>query len=172
MRPIVAFLLLATILGTVTPALAVGIDVDRVRDGNIYLCPSCGKVIRTGHIGENAELLLADALKRQLSSRGIPFAESTERAGIHLAILIYRFEERRGGNLAVDRPASVGFHAHLYNGPVLVKTAVFDETQEPLSDNILRFPTFMKRGGRWITVEELAREGVEKVLDTLEKDLR
>jgi hypothetical protein len=157
--------------GTFTAALAVEIDVERVQDGKIYLCPHCQKPIRTGHIGESAELMLADALKANLKGRHIAYTEGKEKTGVRLSILVYRFQERQGGNLAVDKPASVGIHAHLYKGNSLVKTVVFDETQQPLSENILAFPTFMKRGGKWITVDQMAQEGIEKAIDELEKDI-
>ena len=49
---------------------------------------------------------------------------------------------------------------------------IFDETQQPLSENVFRLGTFLKRGGKWITVDQLAQEGVEKVVDDLEKDLQ
>jgi hypothetical protein len=171
MRLITGFLGLAIFLGTLTAALAVEIGVERVQDGKVYICPRCQKPIRTGHIGDHAELMLADALKASLSARNTPYTEGGEKTTARLSILVYRFQERQGGNLAVDKPASVGFHVHLYKGDSLVKTVVFDETQQPLSENVLNFPTFMKRGGKWITVDELAREGVVKAIGDLEKDL-
>jgi hypothetical protein len=164
--------LLLIFLGfTATAALAVDIDVERVQDAKAYLCPRCQKAIRTGDIRENAELMLADALKTSLGSRHIPYTEGKEKNGLRLSVLVYRFQERKGSGIAVDKPASVGFHAHLYKGDALVKTVIFDETQQPLSENVFRFFTFLKRGGKWITVDELCREGVERVVDDLEKDL-
>lgn len=172
MRLKIILLGLLIFLGIFTAALAADIDFERVPDAKIYLCPHCQKAIRTGHISDNAELILADALKTGLTARHIPYTEGKkEKAGSRLSIFVYRFQERRGGNLAVDKPASVGIHAHLYKGDSLVRTVVFDETQQPLSENVLNFSAFMKRGGKWITVDELAQEGIEKVLDGLEKDL-
>jgi hypothetical protein len=86
-------------------------------------------------------------------------------------VLVYRFQERRGGNFSVERPASVGYHVHLMAHGGLVKVFVFDETQQPLSDNVLRFFTFLRRGAKWITAEALAREGVDKALDSMEQNL-
>lgn len=65
------------------------------------------------------------------------------------------------------RPASVGFHVHLFEDGKLVDVFAFDETQQPLSENIFRFFTFVKRGGKWITAGELAREGIHKAVDSL-----
>lgn len=171
MRLITVLLGLSIYLGSVGAALAVDITIERISDGTTYICPRCQKAIRTGHIGEHAELMLADALKTSLNARHIPFTEGKENSPGLLLLTVYRFEERRGSNLAVDRPASVGFHVHLYKGSALVKTVVFDETQQPLSDNVLKLGTFLKRGGKWITADQLAQEGVQKVVDQLEKDL-
>lgn len=147
------------------------IDIERIPDTKSYICPRCQKPIRADHIGENAELIVADALKGSLGARHIPFTEGKEKDGSRLSLLVYRFQERRGSNVAVDKPASVGFHAHLYKRGSLVRTATFDETQQPLSENVLKLGTFLKRGAKWITVDELCREGVEKVVDELQKDL-
>lgn len=150
---------------------AVDIDIERIPDTKVYICPRCEKPIRADHIAENAESILADAVKTSLGARYIPFTEGKGRDGARLSILVYRFQERRGSNIAVDKPASIGFHAHLYREGSLVRTAIFDETQQPLSENVLRLGTFLKRGAKWITVDELCREGVERVVDELQKDL-
>lgn len=171
MRLATVFLGLFIFLGTIAAARAVDIDVERLPDAKAYICPRCQKPIRADHIAENAELILVDALRTSLGARQIPFTESKERDRSRLSILVYRFQERRGSNIAVDNPASTGFHAHLYKGGALVKTAVFDETQQPLSENVLKFGTFLKRGGKWVTVDKLAQEGVEKVVDELKKEL-
>jgi hypothetical protein len=171
MRLATLFLGLLIFLGTIGTACGVDIDVERLQDTKIYLCPRCQKPIRADHIAENAESMLADAVKTSLGARHITFTEGNGKDGPRLSILVYRFQERRGSNIAVDKPASVGFHAHLYAGGSLVKTVVFDETQQPLSENLLKLGTFLKRGARWITVDELCREGVERVIHALEKDL-
>ena len=57
----------------------------------------------------------------------------------------------------MERPASVGSTSiSLTERPREV--FVFDETQQPLSENIFEFFTFLRRGGRWITAEG-CREG-------------
>lgn len=172
MRITTALLGFFIFLCSTAAALAVDIAFERVPDAKIYLCPRCQKPIRAGHVGEHAELILADAFKTSLGARHIPYTEGKEKNGARISVLVYRFEERRGSNIAVDKPASVGFHAHLYKGNALVKTVIFDETQQPLSENVFRLGTFLKRGGKWITVDKLAQEGIEKVVDDLEKDLQ
>jgi hypothetical protein len=99
-----------------------------------------------------------------LSAKNIVYTQE-EGQTRHLHILVYRYQERQGGNFSVNRPASAGFHTHLFEGKVLVQTVVFDETQQALSENVLRLPAFIRRGGKWITVGELSREGVQKAID-------
>lgn len=76
---------------------------------------------------------------------------------------VWRFRERVGGSMGVESPASVAFLLHLVDvstGAVLWK-GTFNETQRSLSENILDAPSFFKRGGKWLTAEELARHGVD-----------
>jgi len=106
-----------------------------------------------------------------LGEHAIPY--TTEKGQpTYLNVFIYRFQERQGGNFSVVRPASVGFHVHLVENGVLTDVFAFDETQQPLSDNIFRFFTFLKRGAKWITAGELAREGVHKSVDALAVGLK
>ena len=77
---------------------------------------------------------------------------------------IFRFRERRGKGYAVERPASVAFALVLFDarsGRVLWK-GWFDETQQPLSRNLFKIKLY--GGVRWLTAEELARRGLQKVL--------
>jgi hypothetical protein len=79
---------------------------------------------------------------------------------------IYRFEKRIGAAFSVERPASVAFGVHFVNVPEGRVSWVghFDETQPSLSENVLRLPTFVKRGGRWLTAEQLASFGLRKMM--------
>jgi hypothetical protein len=79
---------------------------------------------------------------------------------------LFRFEERRGSPLGVDKPASVGFDLHLVRvrDSKVVWTGKFDETQRPLSDDLLKIGSFFRRGAKWLTAEELASAGMGEVL--------
>ncbi len=149
----------------------IGLFVERLKDPNAVRCPHCGKPIAPGSLHESAETVISTQLQRRLDEKGI--AHTGEKGQPRsLNVLIYRFEERRGGNFAVERPASVGFHVHLYDGDTLAKVEIFDETQRPLSENIFRFFTFLRRGGKWITADSLAREGVDAAVDSIFEDTR
>jgi len=91
-------------------------------------------------------------------------------AGLYGVVIggVYRFEEREGSALGVQRPASVAFDLYLIraeDGKVLW-SGVVDRTQRPLSENLLEARAFFKGGGGWVTAETLAIIGLESVIDT------
>jgi hypothetical protein len=172
MRLIFAFCAtLLLIAGIAAPASAIGLYVEELTNPNGVECPYCHKPIVAGGIHENAVATLATEFGGRLAEKGIIITREKDQPR-HLHVLVYRFRERQGGNFSVVKPASVGFHAHLYEGNNLVSTFVFDETQQPLSDNVFRFFTFLRRGAKWITAGELSREGVHKAVDALGDALR
>ena len=79
---------------------------------------------------------------------------------------VYRFEERVGSSLGVEKPASVGFDLHLLRlrDGKAVWEGRFNETQQPLSENLLRIKAFFRRKASWLTAEELAAVGVDEML--------
>jgi hypothetical protein len=153
------------------PAHAIGLYVERLDDTNVNICPICHRVIMPGSIHENAEDVILTELGGALSDAGITYTQEPGKTP-HLNVLIYRFQERRGSAFSVERPASVGFHVHYFDSSGLKDVFVFDETQQPLFDNIFRLFTFLRRGARWITAEELSREGVLKAVDFLADDMK
>ena len=80
--------------------------------------------------------------------------------------MIYSFRQRVGTPLSVDTPASVAFDIHFLrvSDGRLIWAGHFDETQHSLSENVFRFGTFVRRGGRWLTAEELVSFGLRQVM--------
>lgn len=79
---------------------------------------------------------------------------------------IFRFEERIGSSVGVERPASVGFDLHLIrlkDGKEVWRGRM-DETQRPLSENLLKIRAFFRRKAQWLTAEELASVGMDEAL--------
>ncbi len=79
---------------------------------------------------------------------------------------LFVFKPRIGGEFGVYEPAKVMFSLNVIDvkkGSV-VKSYLFREEQKPLSENLLDIKKFLKRGGRWISVYELAKEGIEQAL--------
>ena len=143
-----------------------GLYVEGLTDSSAVRCPYCHRAIVPGRIHQNAEDVISTEMGGSLEERGIPFTRAPGQAR-YLQVLIYRFQEREGGNFSVVRPASVGFHVHLFEGDKLIDEFIFDETQQPLSDNIFRFFDFLRRGAKWVTAGDLAREGIHKAIDAL-----
>ena len=89
---------------------------------------------------------------------------------------LFRFEERIGSSLGVERPASVGFDFHLFRlrDEKMVWEGRFNETQRPLSENLLKIVSFFRRKASWVTAEELASGGMDELLKKLPgaKDLQ
>jgi hypothetical protein len=78
---------------------------------------------------------------------------------------VKRYQTRLGSTYAVNQPASVAFTFKLLaiaSGQV-VWSADFDQTQQPLFDNILSTRT-TGSGFRWLTAAELSRAGLTKKL--------
>lgn len=81
---------------------------------------------------------------------------------------IFRYEERVGKTYSAQNPASVAFDLHLVrtSDGVIIWKGRFDETQVSLMENILKLPTYLKRGFKWLTADELAREGMEEMMES------
>ncbi|MFH2047199.1 MAG: hypothetical protein ABIK92_18880 [Pseudomonadota bacterium] len=79
---------------------------------------------------------------------------------------IYRFKQRVGTNYGADSPASVAFDLHLISVSErrIIWTGHMDETQQPLSENLFEIGKFIKRGGKWVVAEDLAKPGLEEMI--------
>jgi len=142
----------------------VGIVVEKVdaKEGAVIdVCKYCGKLIKTGAIHSDAEKIVKEKLQKALTENGYGYKYGAAKQP-YINVLIYRFQERRGGNFAAEKPAGIGLHMHLIEGTVVGRTFVFDEDQKALSQDILSIGKFFRRGGQWITVEALAEEGINK----------
>jgi hypothetical protein len=101
------------------------------------------------------------------------YIDTGKRAGADAVLIghIFRFVERKGNRASVESPASVSFDLHLIHvgSGRIVWTGHFDQTQRPLSENVLEIGTFFKRGASWITAEELAQSGLENIVRSFPK---
>jgi hypothetical protein len=82
---------------------------------------------------------------------------------------LFRFEERIGSRIGSEKPASVGFDVHLLRvrDGKRVWDGKFDETQQALSENLLKIGSFVRRGASWLTAEELSSVGIDEMLKRL-----
>ena len=92
----------------------------------------------------------------------------TTKADAVLLFTLHRFTERVGVEASIVSPASVVFDyklIHAETGQTLC-SGVFDETQKPLLDDMFQFFKKLKRGVKWLSAEELARDGFkQKIAD-------
>lgn len=79
---------------------------------------------------------------------------------------LYRWRERKGEAYGVKKPASVAFSLSLIS--IKDKTVAwsdkFDKTQRSLAENLLDLITFLRGKGRWMSANELAKMGLEKLV--------
>jgi TolB-like protein len=80
---------------------------------------------------------------------------------------IWRYKERVGTSFSVERPASVAFAVYLVDvkSKELIWKDSYDETQQALLENLFNIKDFFKQGFKWLTAEELARFGMNKMFD-------
>ena len=79
------------------------------------------------------------------------------------------WSEREGGPMGIEKPASVTLELFLLDVRTsqLLGRYRFEETQTSLTSNLLTLDKFVNRGGKWITANELAAEGIRAGLKDL-----
>lgn len=108
------------------------------------------------------------SMEENPASKSIRIGKTLNADFIFIGVL-FRFEERIGSSLGVERPASVSFDLHLFRlrDEKMIWLGKFDETQKPLSENLLKIGSFIRRKGSWLTAAELASVGIDEMLKKL-----
>jgi hypothetical protein len=80
---------------------------------------------------------------------------------------VYRFRNRDGQAMGSINPSSVGFEVKIYRAAdgKLLWSAIFDHTQVALGTNALTAAQYPGGGTRWLTSEELARWGAQRLVN-------
>lgn len=89
------------------------------------------------------------------------------KCGAVLMTTLVDYRQRMGGSYGADSPASATFSMKLVNtrdGRVLWQS-MFKETQQSLMSNLMSFDKAESRGFKWITVEELVRQGINEKIE-------
>jgi hypothetical protein len=163
--------------------------VERVEDPEKgVLCPVCKGIRRSGETVPGSKNTLTDLLYTKTEANGtfqiiapkkveeiLLHSPSSIQVGKKLEAdfifigYVFRFEERIGSSLGVERPASVSFDLHLFRlrDEKMVWLGKFDETQRPLSENLFKIWSFIRRKGSWLTAAELASVGMDEMLRKL-----
>lgn len=81
---------------------------------------------------------------------------------------IIRYQNRAGTPLLSNAPASVAYEIYLISmkDGSLLWQAAYDETQQPLDENLLLIDRYLKNGLWWWTSDEMTRGGMERVIST------
>ena len=121
------------------------------------------------------DVAVADALRREAVrqvpdrvARAVALGKAVGAEGVIFG-RVSRFRERVGTEFGATQPAAVSFDL----GLVVVSTGDviwegrFDQTQEPLSANLLNWWMFWRGGPRWFTARELAGLGVERLFEEM-----
>lgn len=135
------------------------IFLERLTDRKVFT------IIPPDRVGGIYERVTAGLYKADVLDILKKVGEELEADGIILGN-VYRYRERRGNAFSVEKPASVAFEIHLIrvSDGVIVWKGIFDKTQTSLMEDMLQISSFLKEGGRWVTAEELAAEGMDEVL--------
>ena len=82
---------------------------------------------------------------------------------------VFRFQKRVGTEYGASQPASVWFELDLVavSSGEVVWQGKFDQTQEPLTSNLLNWWMFWRAGPRWFSAGELAGLGVDRLFADL-----
>jgi len=162
-------------------------------------CSLCGQVALTGPVLDDASFSLTSRLMtllqplsytlvpgddvesilsgmdsdKKMSSELDRYVRLGKQKGVDAVLVghIFRYTERLGNRYSIQSPASVAFDLHLIRirDEQIVWLGHFDETQQALTDNLLKADSFFKRGGTWITADELAFSGLEDVVGRFPK---
>ena len=91
--------------------------------------------------------------------------------GVDLLVVpqLLEYRDRAGSAVGVTEPAKVVMDIFVVDvrNETLISRSRFDETQSALTSNLLEADKFFKRGGKWITGHDLAKEGMEKAVKEL-----
>lgn len=154
-------------------------------------CPLTKEVFLTGTVSKASQEFLTNALFTRLDgTEGIVIMQTDRKEvslknayneakkGSYDAVLtgfIYRYEERVGASWAASKPASVGYSIILVSGATgeVLWKLTYKETQQPFSEELQSAGTFLKRGVKWKSADELAiyglNEGTKKLLKILSR---
>ena len=119
----------------------------------------------------NAAAVLDELEKRQGHTRNRRqlLSQTGQQLGADAIMIghLYCFRERVGQNVAAESGASAAFDIYLIDcrQDRLLWNAFYNYSQQALSDNLYDIRNFMRRGGRWVTAEELATAAMDQIFE-------
>jgi hypothetical protein len=97
-----------------------------------------------------------------------------KEVGARLVVLgaLTRYAEREGSAWGARTPATVWYQAVMVDATSVLARDRFEHTQQPLSQNILDLPRFLRGGGRWVTREEMLDGALGETAASLARAMR
>ena len=104
----------------------------------------------------------------------VPLSKIIKKVGVEVNAdlvavgYVFRYMERVGRDYGVEKAASVAFEINLINckdGSVAWR-GTFDRTQISLMEDLLQIAAFYKGRGKWLTVREFTKLGMNEVFKT------
>jgi len=123
-----------------------------------------GRVVALAQAAAAFEILKIDHVKDTPKTVLLNLGNSLN-ADYMMAGSVWRYSERVGTSFSVEKPASVAFVVYLVDMKTkkVIWQGSYDETQQALTENLFNVKDFFKQGAQWLTAEELARFGMEKI---------
>lgn len=95
---------------------------------------------------------------------------AAEKVGCNamLETTLHGYKERLGGEYTAKEPAAVSFSYRMLSLPdgTALCRGRFDEEQEPLMSNLLKFRQSAENGFKWVTADRLLEQGIHERLDS------
>jgi hypothetical protein len=137
----------------------------------ISLAPIVADPLLGSSVPSEAPGFVTTQLRDALEGQGALRVVDGEGADASLGGQIRRWSQREGSTTGVRRPASVWLVLELTDrdGRV-IWSGVYEETQPPLSEDLLSFSRAWERGFRWVTAEELAEYGLRELVGDLARE--
>jgi hypothetical protein len=112
---------------------------------------------------------------KRISSESLkkPLLEVLKKVGNELGAdalalgYIYRYTERVGYDYSSEHPASVAFEIYMIK-PIDGSTiwrGIFDKTQKSLMEDLFQISSFYKSGGKWLTAQQLSKQGMDEIFE-------
>lgn len=128
-------------------------------------------------VAQGFQVIPASDVQNVLADTSVPVEEISQRLqekfGVDSILTgeVQHYEVLKGSAAGATKPARVGFRTTLYRAQDAEKLldAAFDERQVALSENLLVATRYPGGGSYWLSAEELARWGSEKVAKALSK---
>lgn len=162
-------------------------------NGNIQTMTSCqfaNEQIKCEQVASRIGLQVATSMAREIAIYGlfrvvepsealsimpnlglVPVGDIGRRLGVDMLIFgtVTRYLERVGGPYGVSRPASVAFEVVMVDvrSGQKVWAGKFSHTQKGLSEDLTNLGSFLRGGGKWLTVRELADVGIARLVQQL-----